>query len=605
MSGFVAMLDTSGAPIDGRLLRNMMDVPPYDAASGVVWAAGRVGLGASPLRSPHHLDAPQPLACGDRLRMVMDGRLDDRAALVRRLEAGLDRRLGAASDVALALAAYELWGTDCASHLLGDFSFCVWDSEHRHLFCVRDRLGVKPLYYAQVGGTLIVSSVLRSVRRHPHVSARLDEEAIGDFLLFWTCLEPSRTSFADVARVPPAHTLTVSSRGSRLSRYWTLQPEESLRLRTPAEYIERYVSTLETVVGDRVRSGPAGILMSGGLDSSSVAAAAASVVGPASTPTALRAYTAVYDTVEQDQERHYSTLVAKAIGMPIEHYAMDGYRWFERWNESLLPPEPSAEPMTAMMADLLAQVSRHSGVVLTGDGGDPSLLPSTLLNLVGRVPLGPLVRDFCTSAWQARALPPIGARSAVRQWWSPPPSIVPVWLSGSFRRCFDPDARVREIDRRREPAEGPRGAALSAMVDPWWTAMFEAHDPGATQRPVELRYPLFDVRFLTLALSLPTHPWCVNKTIARTAMRALPDEIRTRPKSPLAADVVAVHGPWTLPQAVAAIEAVPELARFVDIRKFRALVREKGLLTENEPGTLAAVALATWLRCATAASGAA
>ena len=101
MSGFVAMLDTSGAPIDGRLLRNMMDVPPYDAASGVVWAAGRVGLGASPLRSPHHLDASQPLACGDRLRMVMDGRLDDRAALVRRLEAGLDRRLGAASDVAL------------------------------------------------------------------------------------------------------------------------------------------------------------------------------------------------------------------------------------------------------------------------------------------------------------------------------------------------------------------------------------------------------------------------------------------------------------------------------------------------------------------------
>ena len=88
-------------------------------------------------------------------------------------------------------------------------------------------------------------------------------------------------------------------------------------------------------------------------------------------------------------------------------------------------------------------------------------------------------------------------------------------------------------------------------------------------------------------------------------MRALPNEIRTRPKSPLAADVVAVHGPWTLPQALEAIEAVPELARFVDIQKFRATVREEGLLTEQEPGTLAAVALATWLRCATSASGAA
>ena len=397
MGGFVAIFDTSGAPIDGRLLRNMMDVPPYDAASGVVWAADGVGLGASPLvtpsalptpsplRSPHHVGAPQPLACGDRLRIVMDGRLDNRAALVRRLEVGLeprgglDRRLGAASDVALALAAYELWGTDCASHLLGDFSFCVWDADHRHLFCARDHLGVKPLYYSQLGTTLVVSNVLRSVRRHPQVSTRLDEAAIGDFLLYWTCLEPSRTSFADVARVPPAHTLTVSEAGrARLARYWALEPEDSLRLRRPAEYIERYVSTLETVVGDRVGLGPAGILMSGGLDSSSVAAAAASVVGPATTPTALRAYTAVYDTVEQDQERHYSTLVARALRIPIEHYAMDGYRWFERWNASLLPPEPSAEPMTAMMADLLEQVSRHSGVVLTGDGGDPALLPSTL-----------------------------------------------------------------------------------------------------------------------------------------------------------------------------------------------------------------------------------
>jgi asparagine synthase (glutamine-hydrolysing) len=579
----------------------MVDVPPYDTASAVVWASDSVGLVSSPLRSPHHLATPHSLACGDRLRIVMDGRLDDRVALVRRLEAGHERDLREASDIELVLAAYQRWGTDCASHLLGDFSFCVWDAEHRRLFCARDHLGVKPLYSAKVGAALVVSNVLRSVRRHPRVSSRLDEEAIGDFLLFWTCLEPSRTSFADVARVPPAHTLTASSRGSRLDRYWTLQPQDSLRLRSQQEYVERYVSTLETVVGDRIRSAPAGILMSGGLDSSSVAAAAASVVGPASTPTALRAYTAVYDTVEQDRERHYSTLVARALGIPIEHYAMDGYRWFERWNESLLPPEPSAEPMTAMMADLLEQASRHGGVVLTGDGGDPALLPSTLLDLIGRVPVGALVRDVWASAWRTRSLPPIGARSAIKRWWSPPPSTVPAWLSDSFRRRFDPDARVREIDRRREPAEGPRGATLCAMLDPWWTAMFDAHDPGATQRPVELRYPLFDVRFLTLALSLPTHPWCVNKTIVRTAMRTLPSEIRARPKSPLAADVVAVHGPWTLPQAVEAIEAVPELARFVDIQRFRATVREEGLLTAQEPGTLAAVALATWLRCATAA----
>ena len=196
---------------------------------------------------------------------------------------------------------------------------------------------------------------------------------------------------------------------------------------------------------------------------------------------------------------------------------MDGYRWFERWNESL-----AAARAVGRADDGDDGRSARAGRRDTVGWCSPATVAirrscrqrsSTSLD---GCQSGSLARDFCASAWRTRSLPPIGARSAVRRWWSPPPSIVPAWLSDSFMRHFDPDARVREIDRRREPAEGPRGAALSAMVDPWWTAMFEAHDPGATQRPVELRYPLFDVRFLTFALSLPTHPWCVNKTIART-----------------------------------------------------------------------------------------
>jgi asparagine synthase (glutamine-hydrolysing) len=604
MSGFVAILDTTGASADKRLVRTMLAVPPFDAHQADVWTRGGTALGSAPLGTPYRLEKPQPLSRAD-LTVVMDGRLDDRAAIVRMFEADLGRRFSAASDVELVLAAYERWGTECASHLIGDFAFCVWDEARRHLFCVRDHLGVKPLYYARIGTTLVVSNVMRSIRRHPEVSTRFDEEAIGDFLLFWTCLEPSRTSFADIARVPPAHTLTVSASGaSRLGRYWSLEPGESLRLRHPQEYVERYLSTLEVVVGDRVRSAPAGILMSGGLDSSSVAAAAARVLG-AATPVTMRAHTAVYDTVEEDRERHYSTLVARALGIPIEHHPMDGYRWFERWNESLLPPEPSMEPMTAMMADLLDHVSRHAAVVLTGDGGDPALLPSTLVGLAGRVAPGLLVRDLWRSLGRVRSLPPIGVRSAIKEWWSPPPTIVPPWLTDSFRARVDPEARVSEIARRRAPAGGPRGAALAAVIDPWWTAMFEAHDPGATLRPVELRYPLFDVRFVTFALTLPTHPWCVNKEIVRSAMSMLPDEIRVRPKSPLAADPIAVHGSWTRQQAVEAIEAVPELAGYVDFNKFREMVRDEGLLTEEQPGTLPAVALATWLRCAASMSTAA
>jgi asparagine synthase (glutamine-hydrolysing) len=133
--------------------------------------------------------------------------------------------------------------------------------------------------------------------------------------------------------------------------------------------------------------------------------------------------------------------------------------------------------------------------------------------------------------------------------------------------------------------------------------MFETYDPGATRQPVTLRYPLLDVRFIEFALSLPTHPWCVNKHIVRTAMRGrLPDEICARPKSPLAVDPFRTHGKVTKAAILADIEAAPELQTYLDSRRFAAVVRDDRVLTDEEPGTWAAAALATWVRCAAGAT---
>jgi asparagine synthase (glutamine-hydrolysing) len=604
MGCLVAILNADGAPVDEPLLRTMMDVAPYERAlDHQVWTDGSVGLGFSDLRTEHRpSDTAQPFSVDERLWAVMDGRLDDRATLVRGLERQVGRDLLSASDVELALAAYETWGTGCARHLIGDFAFCVWDTDRRLLFCARDHFGVKPMYYASFGGTLVVSNVLRSLRRHPAVSDRLNDSAIGDFLLFGLCLEPSQTSFADVARLPPAHTLSLSasSGAPHVERYWTLRPGDEVRYTEPQEYVERFSAMFEAAVSDRLRGGPVGILMSGGMDSSAIATTAAGVLGSAA-PTALRAFTAVYDTVAEDEERRYSSIVAQALRIEVEHVAVDAYRWFDRWNGDALPPEPSSEPMTAMMADLLERASRHGAVVLTGDGGDPMLLPSTVVSQLGRVPLGILVTDLWHSIWRVGALPPLGVRSALRGWLRPSTRGIPGWLAETLLKDFDARARWKAIGARRAPADRPRGAALSDIRDPWWTSTFETHDPGATQRPVELRYPFFDVRLVSLALTLPSYPWCVNKEILRRAMRGrLPEEVRVRPKSPLAADATAVHGRWTVPQAARAIEAVPAMARYVDVRKFESMVSAEKVLTDAAPGTLAAVALATWLRQAAA-----
>src|SRR6185503_7561871 len=203
MGGFVAVLNTDGAPVDRRLMRTMMRIEPYcEPRDEWTWTDGAVGLAFTPLRTPHLVEAGQAAGRHTRLWAVMDGRLDDRAALLRTLESRLEKGLGGVPDVELVLAAYECWGADCAAHLLGDFSFCVWDGERRQLVCARDHFGVKPLYYARVGPAVVISNVLRSVRRYPGISARLDDLAVGDTLLFGLAMDPSRTMFADVSRLP-------------------------------------------------------------------------------------------------------------------------------------------------------------------------------------------------------------------------------------------------------------------------------------------------------------------------------------------------------------------------------------------------------------------
>jgi len=603
MSGFVAILQTNGAAIDSHLLQDSLNLAPFDVAQAQMWAAEGIGLCAAPLDSPHD-EVRYSFAHHDRLAIVMDGRLDDRMTLIRAVETELGRPFTAATDVELVLGAYERWGTACVEHLLGDFSFCLWDADRRQLFSARDRLGVKPLYYARVGDTLIVSNVLHTIRRHPRVSARFDDYAVGDLLLVGACMYPSRTSFADIARVPPAHTLrcSLSSPAECVERYWSLTPRDELRLQDPREYVDAYVAVLETVVRDRLRDAPVGILLSGGLDSSSVAATAASALGRDGLDR-LRAYTFVYDTVPEDEERQYSSVVARHLGIEIEHYPLDHYGWFERWNSDLLPPEPSTEPMTATMADLLQRMAGHSSVALTGDGGDPALLPSSLVRLLRHRAPHLVVSEFARSFWQTRSLPPIGLRAMVRGWFARrDDAAVPVWLADSFvRRC---DLRARhETLTSRASDDGPRGAATRASVDLWWASMFETYDPGATRQPVTLRYPLLDVRFIEFALSLPTHPWCVNKHIVRTAMRGrLPDEICARPKSPLAVDPFRTHGKVTKAAILADIEAAPELQTYIDSRRFAAVVRDDRVLTDEEPGTWAAAALATWVRCAAGAT---
>ncbi|HEU4692440.1 MAG TPA: asparagine synthase-related protein, partial [Vicinamibacterales bacterium] len=427
--GIAAIINTNQAPLDQSLLRALMESSPL----AHVAVDGCAGLGSSP--PGRRVETEVSRSRDGCVWAVMDGRLDARDALLSAL-GQKDVPLSYASDVTLIIAAYETWGTGFVSKLLGDFALCLWDSRRRRLICARDHFGVKPLYYAHVGGVLIVSSVLRWVRRHPAMSSRLCDEAIGDFLLFGVCAEPSQTSFASISRVPPAHHFSYSleTDAVQVNRYWTLDVREPVRYADPREYVEQFSHLLGVAVADRVRGGPVGVLMSGGLDSSSVTATAARVLGPAARDR-LRAFTFAYDTLMEDKERPFSSAIAATLGIPITPLPVDRYEPFGRWDGDSQPPEPTLEALTAAMIDMLGLASAHTDVVLTGDGGDSSLLPSTLIDQAGYIPLTALAADVWR-AYRARRAPLFGIRSWIARRRAET-AMIPGWLGADLLAVFD------------------------------------------------------------------------------------------------------------------------------------------------------------------------
>jgi len=566
-----------------------MSVAPYDRSRPHVVTDGCAALGVVPLPGRGGTDdRPAQRGC---LHAVLDGRLDDRAGLVNALvEAGMVTR-ASASDADLVLQAYAQWGRQCVMHLVGDFAFCVWDGARQELFCARDHFGVKPLYYSVGRDQILVSTALSGLRCHPAVDARLRDEAIGDLILFGTYVEPAHTAFRGINRLPPGSCLRWSrGEGPRAERYWADRLDMLPRPADPDSYVQEFSALLSTAVADRVRSDRITVLMSGGLDSTSVATVAAEHLGAVALDR-LQAVTVVYRSAMREEESRYSSLVAKTVGIPLAQHVADGYVPFERWTNDARPPEPTLEALTAVMCDVLDRAAAHGSVVMTGDGGDPLLLPSTVVEQVGKVPLVTLMADL----WRARSISPLGLRSSAAAWFTKTPSLP--WLAGDLLRRFDPVGRWHDVQTRRRSRRGGRNRAVSDVLDPWWASTFEGFDPCATGRAVEPRYPFFDLRLASFVLRLPSFPWCLNKRILRESMSGrLPEAVRRRPKRPLPGNPVGPAGRWTLARALALFEQTPEIERFVDIGRFRATVRHDSLLTGDSPGTWAAISIAAWLR---------
>ena len=574
MSGFAGIFHRDGAPVERALVQSFADFLAYRGpdARGVC-SEGPVGMAHALLRTAHEsLTEQQPASLARRFWMVADARLDCRGQLIEKLERARQKVKPSASDSELILLSYATWGTPCVDHLRGDFSFALWDGAHKHLFCARDHFGIKPFYYAQLDQNFLFSNTLNCLRIHPRVSGELNDAAIGDFLLFGLNYDNSTTTFRDIQRLPPAHTLTVSAGQLQVRRYWTPPTDGHIRYANPEEYVENFLSVLEAAVTDRLRIDRVGILLSGGLDSSSVAAVAKEVSGKNPPAAALCGYTYIYKSLIPDQEEGFARQVGSFLNISHRFVSLDDAQLFERWEDPATSwPEPVENPFLAMLAGIYRDISLDCRVLLSGEGSDNLMdfqmwpyvrdlrIRGEWRQLLTEVANYLWVRPFPWRGIRARALRLIGK--------DPDQPVYPQWLAPEFSRRANLEARWKEQNDlpeswRAHPIH-PRGHGSMSL--PHWTHQFELEDPGASGCAVETRYPFLDLRVVNFLLAIPPFPWFYRKTLLREAMtQRLPDLVRTRPKTSLQGDPVSARIKQTGVDHLKEMRWCPDLERYVD-----------------------------------------
>ncbi|MFI5329494.1 MAG: asparagine synthetase B family protein [Desulfobaccales bacterium] len=542
MSGIVGFINQAGQPVErellGRLTTSLAFRGPDDHG---VWTEGHVGLGHTMLRTTLESEREQqPCSLDGKVWITADARIDGRADLIRELEGRGCTNLKNVPDVELILHAYQVWGDDCVQHLIGDFAFAIWDGPRRRLWCARDHLGVKPFFYADAGRSLVFSNTLNCIRRHPDISDRLNDLAIADFLLFDNNQDPATTTFADIQRLPAAHSLTWQPGGAvKVRRYWSLPQEGVVHYPRQRDYVERFQELLRQAVADRLRTDKVGVLLSGGLDSPMVTAIARDLLAARSPRFDLQCYTMVFDHLIPDEERYYAGEVARHLHVPVEFLPQDDYAFYGG-QTTMRRPEPRHDPRGEARTELVNLVASRNRLVLTGEGGDEILYPSKayIYRLAKRLRLAPLAAGVGRCLFFYGHVPQVGFKTALGRWRqgrSRPGEGFPAWLNPGFAARLELPTRWERFNKGSWSEHPVRPEACAFLRNPLIQMVFEDYDPGTSGAPVEFRHPLLDVRLLSYALSLPPLPWCVDKIMLRELGKGrLPEVVRRRPKAPLA-----------------------------------------------------------------------
>ena len=299
--------------------------------------------------------------------IVYNGEIFNHAGLRPELER-VGHRYATHSDTEAVLHSYEEYGPNCLDHFRGMFAFALWDRHKKTLFCARDRLGIKPFYYYWDGRLFAFASEIKALLEHPAISATLEDSALSEFLAFGYTSD-DRTLFRGIRKLMPGYWLRISldslTPRFEIQQYWDA-PRNETEDHDDQYWIAECRRRLEETVEMRLMSDvPLGMFLSGGLDSSAIAALMSRMI---SKP--VQAFSVGYAET-QHSELPWARQVAKHVGADYREVTVGFEDFFNAlprmiWQED----EPVNWPSSIALYFVAKLASEHVKVVLTGEGSD-------------------------------------------------------------------------------------------------------------------------------------------------------------------------------------------------------------------------------------------
>ena len=489
---------------------------------GAVEAYGRCVLGYRRLSIIDLQTGDQPVADErGEIVAVFNGELYNFHELRRELVAA-GHEIRGTGDSPLIPHAYEQWGLGFAEHLEGMFAIALWDRPRERLVLVRDRLGKKPLLYAQLpDGSLAFASETKALLQLPTLSRELDLAQLDAFLALQYV---PRSGLRAVEKVPPGSIVIADNDSVRVERYWSPQPATA-----GGDWIERVREEVTAAVRRRlVADVPLGALLSGGIDSSIVVAAMAQAQAEP-----VRTFTVGFPDARYD-ERPYARAVAERYGTRHEELEIETAPDLDRLAHVF--DEPFGDEAALPLLHICEATRQHVTVALVGDGGDEVFGGYERYRahaLAGRVP-APLARAALAFPWgrreprstvyRARRLLDVAAQPA-RDRYARLVEVFPLELR---RRLWTDEARAHATSTLLPAAADLRVVDIESYLP---GDLLPKSDLASMAVSLELRSPFLDHRVVELGLALPRELAFGKVALKRAFAADLPPEIATRGKT--------------------------------------------------------------------------